>query len=325
MSLSRRSFTLAGAAAAVLPAQSLLAAPARADGTVTVSVPEIDLAGPRVATVPITVRNGGARQLRDLSVTFTGPVGWVVEPELVRLKGSLAAGATATASFELLVPEPRPGLRLITFTATASYAGGDGAGQATGSRTVRLGDPLPDLAAAYNNVGVTDESNPAPGNYDGDGNSFSAQKLADVGIVPGGPVLALGARLIWPDVAPGSRNNVACGSQAIALSGSGSRLVFLGSGVGNSAVGTAEVFYTDGSSSRGTFGFPNWSFQNVTDFGATQIAAANGRNLPGGYGNEGIAYSVFAHSVPLTAGKTAEVVVLPGNGGIHVFALAIAP
>jgi hypothetical protein len=74
----------------------------------------------------------------------------------------------------------------------------------------------------------------------------------------------------------------------------------------------------------GSFGFPNWSFQNVTDHDAPQVAAANGRNRQDGYGNAGVVYSVFAHSVPLQAGKTVELVVLPGTA-IHIFATAIAP
>ncbi|MEV6103857.1 NEW3 domain-containing protein [Streptomyces sp. NPDC051940] len=323
MSLSRRSFALAGAATLLLPARALAAG---ADAAQTeVSISAVDLDGPNVTTVTVTVRNTAAKRLRDLHVTFSGPVGWTVEPAVREVQGTFAQGTEATATFELLVPAPTSGFQLLTFTATATYTGGDGLGSATGSRTERRGTALANLAAAYNNVGVTDESNTTPGNYDGGGNSFSAQKLADVGIVRGGAVSALGARLTWPDVASGMPGNVSCGSQAIALSGSGSRLVFLGSGVGFGALGSATVFYTDGTSSSGTFGFPNWSFQNVTDHGATQIAAANGRNLQTGYGNAGIAYSVFANSIPLTAGKTVELVVLPGNGGIHVFDMAIAP
>lgn len=49
------------------------------------------------------------------------------------------------------------------------------------------------------------------------------------------------------------------------------------------------------------------------------------RNRPSGYGNAGIAYRIFAHSAPLEAAKQVEFVVLPSNGNIHVFDMAIAP
>lgn len=105
--------------------------------------------------------------------------------------------------------------------------------------------------------------------------------------------------------------------------------MFLGSGVGSAATGTATgtatVHYTDGTSSRGQFGFPNWSFDPADRHGATLVASADGRNRPDGYGNAGIAYRIFAHSVPLDASKQVAFVVLPSNGNVHVFAMAVAP
>ncbi|MET9931261.1 MULTISPECIES: NEW3 domain-containing protein [unclassified Streptomyces] len=288
-----------------------------------VTISPVDLDGPAVSTVKVTVTNAGPERMRSLKVSFEGPVGWAVQPSVLEVDGALAEGASAEATFRIRVPERRSGFTVRTFTATATYRSGDGAGSATGTRTQHSGTPLANLAAAYNNVGVTDESDTAPGNYDGGGNSFSAQKLADAGLRPGGTVNALGAELRWPDVPSGTRNNVSAAGQAVALSGTGSRLVFLGSGVTSGASGTATVYYTDGTSSTGSFGFPNWSFDPANAHGATLVASSDGRNRPGGYGNAGIAYRVFAHSIPLDPAKRVEFVVLPGNGNIHLFDLAI--
>ncbi|MEU3605366.1 NEW3 domain-containing protein [Streptomyces sp. NPDC035033] len=291
----------------------------------TVAISPVDLDGPAVVTVKVTVTNPGPDRMRALEVTFGGPAGWAVQPSAVRVDGSLAAGASAEAAFRIRVPERRAGFTVRTFTATATYRGGDGAGSATATRTQRSGTPLPNLAAAYNNVGVTDESDTRPGDYDGEGNSFSAQKLAAVGLRPGATVKALGAELRWPDVPAGTRNNVSTTGQAVALDGSGSRLVLLGSGVTSGAAGTATVYYTDGTSGTGSFGFPNWSFDPANAHGATLVASSDGRNRPGGYGNAGIAYRVFAHSIPLDPAKRVEFVVLPSNGNIHLFDMAVAP
>ncbi|WPP33835.1 NEW3 domain-containing protein [Streptomyces sp. CL7] len=290
-----------------------------------VSVSPVDLDGPAISTVTVRVKNAGPQRMRSLKVTFAGPVGWAVQPSMATVSGSLAVGAFARAEFRIRVPEKRPGFVLRTFTATAMYDGGDGAGSATGTRTEVVGSPLPDLAAAYDNVGVTDESDTAPGDYDGDGNSFSAQKPAAVGLTPGGAVRALGAELTWPEAEPGTPGNVSSAGQAITLGGRGSKLLFLGSGVGSAAPGTATVHYTDGTSSRGRFGFPNWSFDPAGLHGASLVASADGRNRPDGYGNAGIAYRIFAHSVPLDASKEVAFVVLPSNGNVHVFAMAVAP
>ncbi|MFD6039482.1 NEW3 domain-containing protein [Streptomyces griseoincarnatus] len=299
------------------------AGPAAARTEVTVS--PVDLNGPAISTVTVRVKNAGPQRMRSLKVAFAGPVGWAVQPSVAAVSGSLGVGDSARAEFRIRVPEKRPGFALRTFTATATYSGGDGAGAAAGTRTEVVGSPLPDLAAAYDNVGVTDESDTAPGDYDGDGNSFSAQKLAAVGLTPGATVRALGAELIWPEAEPGTPGNVSSAGQAITLNGQGSRLVFLGSGVGSAATGTATVHYTDGTSSRGQFGFPNWSFDPADLHGATLVASADGRNRPDGYGNAGIAYRIFAHSVPLDASKQVAFVVLPSNGNVHVFAMAVAP
>ncbi|WP_455352151.1 NEW3 domain-containing protein [Streptomyces sp. SYSU K217416] len=296
-----------------------------ADARTEVGISPVDLDGPAISTVKVTVKNAGPDRMRSLKISFAGPVGWAVQPSVQGVDGSFAAGATAQATFRIQVPERRPGFTVRTFTATATYRGGDGLGSATATRSELSGTPLANLAAGYNNVGVTDEAATTPGNYDGEGNSFSAQKLAAAGLTRGGAVNALGARLTWPDVAPGTKNNVSSAGQAVALSGSGGKLVFLGSGVGSGATGRATVHYKDGTTTSGTFGFPNWSFAPANDHGATLVASSDGRNRPAGYGNAGIAYRVFAHSVPLDPAKQVAFVVLPSNGAMHIFDMALAP
>ncbi|HEX6151662.1 NEW3 domain-containing protein [Nocardioides sp.] len=303
---------------------ALPVASATAAGTVTLSIEEFALAGPAVEDVDVTVHNDSSATLRQAEVTFRGPLGWQVEPGAQSVR-TIRPGQSAVVTFQVRIPEPTPGFRIRTFTASATYAGGDGAGTATATRSLRTGDPLADLSAAYNNVGITSESNPTPGNYDGDGNSFSAEKLADVGAGRGAVIEALGATLTMPDVDPGTPDNVASGGQAIELDGQGQRLVFLGSGVGFGATGTATVYYTDGSTSSGSFGFPNWSFQEPDAHGATLVVSSTGRNRPDGYGDSAYQYRLFAHSIPLTGGKTVDFVVLPGNSALHVFDLAVAP
>ena len=318
----------AAMALAAVPAATATAAeppPGPAAARTEVSISSVDLDGPAISTVKVTVKNAGPRKMRSVKVSFAGPAGWAVQPSVAGVSGAFAQGASATAEFRIQVPERRSGFTLRTFTATATYAGGDGAGTATATRTQTSGDPLPDLAAAYNNVGVTDENNTKPGDYDGGGNSFSAQKLAAAGLKPGGRVEALGAELTWPAAAPGTKGNVSSAGQAIALSGKGGKLVLLGSGVTSGATGTATVHYTDGTSTRGSFGFPNWSFDPADAHGATLVASADGRNRQDGYGNAGIAYRIFAHSVPLDPAKQVEFVVLPSNGNVHIFDMAIAP
>ncbi|WP_109510022.1 NEW3 domain-containing protein [Nocardioides speluncae] len=307
--------------ATMLPAGSGSAAAA---GAVEVTIAEVDLDGPHIATTTVTVTNNGSTRLTRLNVSFKGPVGWAVQPASQSWSKAVSPGASATLTFKIQVPAPRPGFRIRTFAATATYTGGDGAGTAVGTRTQYTGEALPNLAAAYNNVGVTDESATTAGDFDGEGNSFSAQKLAAVGVTPGGTVTALGVDFTWPDVAPGEEGNVAAGGQAVQLSGTGERLAFLGSGSSFGASGNVTVHYTDGTSSTGFFGFPNWSFQEPGTHGATLVASSDGRNRPDGYGNAGIAYRVFAHQVDIDPSKTVAFVVLPSSPSLHIFDMKLA-
>lgn len=317
MKLVARLFTLVALAAALAVPQ---VAQATTTAGVEVTISEVDLAGPAVSPVKVTVTNNSPTRLTKLAVAFRGPVGWTVYPESRSVKEALQPGGSVVLDFQIRVPEQRSGFTIRTFTATATYSGGE----TTGTRSQRSGTPLANLAAAYNNVGVSDESDPRKGNFDGDGNSFSAQRLALQGVTPGSTVTALGASLKWPSSPAGTKDNAAGGGQTIQFSGQGQRLVFLGSGAGLAAAGNVTIWYSDGSSSTGSFGFPNWSFQDAGAHGATQVIATDGRNTPAGYANAEYKYRVFANSVPLDPAKTVELVTLPSNGALHVFALAVA-
>lgn len=259
--------------------------------------------------------------MRGAHVRFAGPVGWQVGPSSVDL-GAVRPGRDGVATFQLRVPEQRPGFRVVTFTATVTYQGGDGLGKASGTRTVTTGEPLGSLAEAFDNVGVTSEADTAPGDYDGNGSSLRREARGRRRRA-GRTVEALGATLTWPDVAPGTPDNARSAGQAVSVAGSGERLVLLGSGVGYGAVGTATVHYTDGTSTSGQVGFPNWSFQEPDAHGATLVASSTGRNRPDGYGDAAYQYRVFAHAVALDPTRTVDVVVLPANANLHVFAVGL--
>lgn len=309
----------------LVPVGSAVAQPSSPAAATTVTIGDIDLdRGPGIVDVPVTVTNPSASSMRSVTVTFRGPTGWQSVPGSIDVR-SIRAKASATVTFQLRLPEPRPGFQLRTFTATATYRGGDGAGTAIGTRVIQSGEPLANLAAAYNNIGITSETETATGDFDGDGNSFSAEKLAAAGLGRGATVTALGASLTMPDVAPGTKDNAAAGGQAITLAGQGSKVVFLGSGSNLGAAGAATVYYTDGTTTSGAIGFPNWSFQAPDTHGATLVASTQGRNRPDGYGDAAYAYRVFAHAVPIDPAKTVDFVVLPGVGSLHVLSIAIAP
>jgi hypothetical protein len=201
---------------------------------------------------------------------------------------------------------------------------------AMGTGTPTVGAPYSSLAAAYDNVGITDNSNPAPGNFDGTGDSFSAQALAagtPTPLTAGGQATFGGTTFTWPS-AVGSPDNVIADGQTIDLSGSGTDLGFLGSGAFGAASGTGTITYTDGSTQSFSLVMADW-YNNAPVSGDQLATTTSSWNFSSSTQTPH-PVSVYFASVPLQAGKTVASVTLPtvssgvGNGvtAMHIFAMA---
>jgi alpha-galactosidase len=276
----------------------------------------------RPTPITVTLTDHGSVPVTGAKVTLAVPSGWSVQPRTQTLN-AIKPGASATATFQVTGVKAKPGPQTNPLIASVTYRSRNGASSLTGEFDANTDVPYPNLAAAYDNVGVTSGSDPGPGNFDGDGNSFSAEQLAAAGVTPGSSLTAGGATFTWPDVAAGRPDNVVGSGATVKFTGAGSALVFLGSEAGDET-GTATVTYTDGTSTSGDFGFPNWSFSDADEFGATLAVSTMGRNTPAGYGDSAYAYRLFTNSIAIDPNKTIATVTLPSSGAIHVFALATA-
>jgi hypothetical protein len=228
------------------------------------------------------------------------------------------------------VTAPSTGLTpgTLALLATASFSGGS----LQNAATVQV--PYSNLAATFNNTGITDDANPNPSSsfigFDGIGTSWSAQGLSAEGITPGWTVSAGGLSFTWPSAAVATPDNTMAEGQTIAISGAGSSLGFLASANNSVESGTGTIYYTDGSTQSftldvGNFWYPSGSNGNPSN---TQVAAVNYANYPSG--SSGHTIYLFEQSVPLAAGKTVEAVQLPSlgnvagyNAALHIFAMAI--
>ncbi|GAB3797043.1 hypothetical protein GCM10028798_07690 [Humibacter antri] len=271
-------------------------------------------------TIDVTMTNNGPTMINKADVTLTAPSGWTVTPSSKRTH-VIRSGGSVTESFAATGPTPPPGPHTDELTATVSYRSRSTTATVTGVDDLFSNVPYPNLAAAFNNVGVTDLSNYAAGNFDGYQNSFSAEQLKAAGVTPGSTIDFGGATFTWPTAAAGTNDNVQANGQTIVANGSGSKLAFLGSEAGD-VQDTVTVTYTDGTTSTGQLGFPNWSFSPANEFGSQVAVSTQGRNTPSGYADAAYAYRVFYNSIPLTTGKTIASVTLPSNASIHVFAFA---
>ena len=286
-------------------------------------------------TVKATLRNPASQPLRNASISLNAPTGWQVSPGSAAALGTVAAGAAASASFQVTAPSSglSPGLVGLLAKATFSTAG-PGGGTQTLINSANVTVPAPNLAATFDDTGITDDSNPSPSanfeGFDGEGTTFSAQGLAADNLTPGASVSAGGLTFTWPNQPSAQPDNTMAEGQTIALSGSGGTLGFLAAANNSAESGTGTIYYTDGSTqtftlSVGNFWYPSGQDGNPSN---TTVAGVDYANYP--TGSSGHEVYVFEQSVSLASGKTVVAVTLPSlgdvagyNPALHIFAIAV--
>ena len=141
--------------------------------------------------------------------------------------------------------------------------------------------PYASLDQSYDNIGITDDSNPNPisgfDGFDGHGTTFSAQGLATAGLSPGESVSADGLMFNWPDVPSAQPDNTMAEGQIVDVSGSGSKLGFLTSSNNSSLSGTGTVYYTDGTTSTFNLSIGNFWYQSGTNGNPSEYPGRRGQ------------------------------------------------
>ena len=269
------------------------------------------------ATVSLT--DHSAEPMTHLDLSLTSPDGWAVKPTSSPAS-SVAAGGTVSATYDVAVPARAvAGDNVLTAHADSVWNG-----RKTGATSsVNAAITYSSVAAAFNNVGITDDADTKAGDFDGSGNSFSAQALAAAGATPGGTVTHDGVALTWPDVPAGAPDNISAGGQTVQLHGAG-RIAVLGSSAGT-GYGTATVTYTDGSTSQAQLGLPTWCCSDIHAYGAQTAVDSVGDNGPGGPDHAGSDYDISYNTLPTDQGKTVSAVTLPDNPALHIFAMTLDP
>jgi beta-glucosidase len=292
----------------------------------TVSAPAGVNAG-ATATVEVTAVNDGDYTMPNARFALQVPKGWKVSsPAPV----TVAPGRTVTRSFKV-TPPANAQLGSNTLTAKISFQGGYG--QASGGLvegTTTLAVSAASLAGAYNDIGISDNSNESAADYDGVGDSFSAQALAagtPTALTPGSQVTLDGTTLTWPDVASGTADNVVAAGQTISLAGSGTDLGFIGSSQNGTATGSVTVNYKDGTSQSFSLNIADW-YADAPAVGDELLSTTSSWNYQtNSLGAHPV--SVYYASVPLEKGKPVASVTLPtlqnsgGTTAMHIFSMGI--
>jgi hypothetical protein len=232
---------------------------------------------------------------------------------------SVAAGQAAASDRVALIPS-------FTYRGTRYPL-------ASAELTVEI--PYASLPAAYDTTAISDDSDIAAADFDGDGNSYSEQALTAAGLAPGATVTVDGATLQWPGVPAGTPDSVLADGQTISLAGSSAaaQLIVLGASSGTKQTGTGVIDYTDGTMQPYALTLDNWFNPPSSPSNSAIATAAYVNDSTGAAGVVGQRHHkayVFAAAIPLPAGKTVSsvtlptVATLPGVYPMHVFALGLA-
>lgn len=267
---------------------------------------------------------GAAGQSLTTKWTAEPPDGVTVSPE----GGTIEVPAGGTASEQLTVKvSGKPGVHDVPIRLTA-VAGGQSVAI---TARLQVSVPYPSLAGAFDNVGTTDDGAEAPsglnGGVDGDGSSYSSQALAAAGVTRGGSFSYSGMTFTWPDVVPGTPDNVLANGQTISVGRSGGRLGLLTVGTYGPIGGTGTVRYSDGSTQEFSITDPDWQVPTLPS-GAEAAITMPYHNLAGAGRINRNTY-VFFHEVKLDPAKTVASVTLPAvsstaRGGVHVFSMTVS-
>jgi hypothetical protein len=289
-------------------------------GTLTAATPPVVVAG-RPATASATFTNGGAGPVRDVALFVTAPAGWTATSTSATTFAAVRSGAKVTATWQITPPAgAAPREYQISYAATSS----EGSFQTSAQSIV----PYASVAAAYDNVGISDDAAPQNASFDGGSLSFSAQALAANGLIPGQTTTVGGVPFTWPQTAV--PDNIVGSGQAVPVSGSGRTLGFLGASNNGTGSGTGTVVYSDGTAQTFALGFADWWSGGAIP--GTSIAATT-PYLNNGSGQQNQTVHMYFAAVPINPAKTVQYVVLPhvtDDGkvaqvtALHLFAIGIS-
>ncbi|OEU92198.1 G-D-S-L family lipolytic protein [Streptomyces abyssalis] len=187
-------------------------------------------------------------------------------------------------------------------------------------------EPLP-LERLFDNRAVSDDARPGEADFDGAGNSLSAQDLRAAGWNPGRLLGLDSASLRWPHTRPGRPDNVTADGQQVRLSGTGNAISLLVAGTsrgapGTDVTGTGTVRYWDGSTSAYSLSAPDWRGGPL----ATKAVALPKVNTRSG-GPLTEKAKLYAVTVPVHEDRRIRSITLPRDPGstsdLHVFAASV--
>jgi hypothetical protein len=179
-------------------------------------------------------------------------------------------------------------------------------------------------AGQYNNTGISNDSTPKQGNFDGSGNTYSQQAMATSKLVSGTNITSNGITFTWPTLTTAQPDNYAAEGQLVneAAQPHASKLGFLISAINGGATGTATITYTDGTQQNVIIKSSDWCNSATAASNGISIAATMSyRNTSGG--KQSITNYIYEQTFSLDATKTVQSITLPNANTLHIFSIGL--
>ncbi|GHE15368.1 GH92 family glycosyl hydrolase [Streptomyces alanosinicus] len=264
---------------------------------------------------------------KDVTVDWkaTAPSGVTLDPA----SGSVTVPASGSAKAIFHVTAgANEGTFPVTLALTDHNSGAALSGTALRVAVAKAGELWP-----YDtNEGVYPDGTSFSGGFDGGGWAFSQNALSAAGVTSGSTLTVDGVSYTWPTVTSGHLDNLEMAGQTVPMPAgtSGASLGLLGTAAnaptdGSGVSGTVTVTYTDGTTSKATVGFSDWTLNAGSSKPMTgdTTAVTTGYRNTGSGDRDGVKTYVFATKVPLDASKHVASITLPVTGSTgtdHLFA-----
>ncbi|HET9169290.1 MAG TPA: GH92 family glycosyl hydrolase [Actinospica sp.] len=283
-----------------------------------------------------TVAPGGSGTISVGADNATGST------QRVKVKITAPAGVTISpSSTTITVPPHGTGTAKLTVSAAAGTTQNfynapvtlttesTGATQ-TLNQTVLVTTPG-SLLSTFDNVGISDSTDEATADFDGDGYSYSSAALAADGFTAGQSKTVDGVSFDWPLPTAGFPDNTVPNGQTVTVrAAAGTRtLAFLGSATNGPVSAPLTLHYSDGSTSTYWLGLSDWTLNAGSSkpaYGNAIAATTSYRNCASGCANgqQTVATDVFYTAVPVDPAKTLTGVTLPSGtvaADEHIFSI----
>jgi lysophospholipase L1-like esterase len=254
-------------------------------------------------------------------IRLSPPAGLTVNPASVNI--TLPPGARSTASVSVSAAPSTP---QIFYSVPVNVAGDTGPSLDLTVLVARPGS----LLTAFNNTGISGDTDVSAADFDQDGNSYSAQALAAAGLSAGRPLTVNGVTFSWPPSASGYPDDaIAQGQQVMVNAPAGTRAVgFLGSATGGPSQGIATLHYSDGTTAQFWLGLSDWTLNagsSKPSYGNQVVATMAYRNCDTcSSGQDAASTYIFYTALPVNPGQRLTSVTLPSSvteGEMHIFAV----